>query len=215
MTLATVPLLAAAGGTPRACDHALLITGTGVGDIPDGPLGGTVCGDPGPPLLVSFPVPGLLGLDVVDLDVSLDIQHTWLADLTVTLTAPNGTVHSLFGHVGAASATACGFGTDMDGTFVFSDFASPPFGGMWQAALANPGLLPPGSYFTTESGGAGAVHPMPATSIRSMLEGLDNAAGTWTLRVTDGGEGDLGTIQAATLRLCVDSSKIFSNGFEP
>ncbi|MCP4656928.1 MAG: hypothetical protein GY856_16075 [bacterium] len=49
--------------------------------------------DPGPPSTVSsaLEVRGLGGLVVADVEVALDIDHTWNADLTITLIGPDGT----------------------------------------------------------------------------------------------------------------------------
>ena len=68
---------------------------------------------------------------IADIDVSMDISHTWDADLNVVLIAPSGTTVELFSGVG-------GLGDDFAGT-VLDDEASapittgsPPFAGSFQ-----------------------------------------------------------------------------------
>ncbi len=55
---------------------------------------------------------------IEDLDLQLDITHTWDADLTATLTSPGGTVFTLFSEVG-------GSGDNFTGTY-FDDAAADP-----------------------------------------------------------------------------------------
>lgn len=182
------------------------IAGTGTGAIPDRPTSG--CGDPaGAPLDIAFAVPALAG-QLVDLDVEMTFSpmHTWGGDVTAVLIAPNGVAqHTLFGRVGATTETSCGDGSDLAGPYVFSDAASPPHGGLWEAfaVAGNPQQVASGSYFTTQAGGAGAVYPMPPTSLTDRFSGLSPAQvqGTWILRLTDSGNQDTGGIGSATLRL--------------
>lgn len=218
--LAVVPCMAVAGVAAPPCELELDLAGTNLGSIADGALGGTACVDPGAPRDVMFtmiPVPGYV---LVDVGVSLGLTHSWLGDLTATLAAPDGTTHTLFGRVGATTATACGDSSNMDGEYAFNDFAASPFGGMWQAASAVSGAetVMPGLYRTTDSGGDGAVQPMPPTSLRTTFTGpgADNFSGTWTVRITDGGENDTGAVTSATLSLCLGAlaDTIFANGFE-
>lgn len=178
---------------------AVQFAGTGVGPIPDGAVGGTVCGDFGPPLVISFNVSGLTD-PISTLGVRLDATHTWVGDLTVRLTAPDGTTNlALFGATGSTGATACGDSSNLGGVYNFGDGAT---GGWWTAAAAvGDGVsIAPGDYRTSAVGGtAGATGP--ATSLVNVFGGMPAAAanGIWTLTVQDGGEGDLGTINAATL----------------
>jgi hypothetical protein len=85
---------------------------------------------------------------------------------------------------------------------VFSDSAAaPPSGGWWQEAAArlDAETLTAGTYRTTGSGGAGAVNPMPPTSMNAAFVGVADPNGTWTLRLTDACAGDPGSITAASL----------------
>ena len=69
--------------------------------------------------------------EIIDLDLQLNISHTWDSDLTATLTAPDGTVFTLFSGVG-------GDGDNFTNT-IFDDSAatsinsgSAPFNGSFQ-----------------------------------------------------------------------------------
>lgn len=218
LALAAAPWSAIAG-TPPACTVTLDVVGTGLGAVPDAT--GTGCGTTVTAGLrnVSFSVPSVPGFAVTDLDVSMALTHTWGGDLVARLVAPGGgTEHVLFGRVGAVTDPSCGDASDFAGTYVFSDFADPLSGGLWEAAAGTSGAIPQGSYFSTDSGGAGAVNPMPPTSIQASFAGLPAAAsaGTWTLRIEDHGSGDIGAISQATLSLCLDPlpDGIFADGFE-
>lgn len=193
------------------------VAGTGVGMIPDGPGTPTTCGSVGTPLDISFTLPALAG-ELVDLDVELHFSpvHAWGGDVTAVLISPGGLrQHTLFGRLGSVAVSSCGYGSDLAGPYIFSDAATPPSGGLWQAAqIAS--VVPSGSYFTTDSGGAGAVNPMPPTSLVATFAGMQpwQMQGTWTLRVTDGGQGDIGGVGAATLRIHYqeNDTPLYDNG---
>ena len=209
-----------AGSARGAPLQTFTVAGTGVGMIPDGPGTPTSCGSAGTPLDIGFTLPALAG-ELVDLDVELHFSpvHIWGSDVTAVLISPGGLrQHTLFGRLGAITAAACGHGADLAGPYIFSDAATPPSGGLWQAAQAAGGAsqIPAGSYFTTDSGGEGAVNPMPPTSLVARFAGMQpwQMQGTWILRVTDSGGGDTGGVGAATLRIHYreGDSAIYDNG---
>lgn len=176
--------------------------GTGFGMIPDRPTAG--CNDDvataGAPLNVTFNVTGLSGtVNKVEVNnLTFSPAHSWAADVRAILIAPNGATHSLFGRTGATTSTACGSAADLTGPYNFGDLnTSPPSGGWWQASTL--ATITPGSYRTTGVGGAGATNPMPATNMNASFSGVTNANGTWTLRFTDHGGGDTGSVSAANL----------------
>jgi hypothetical protein len=171
-----------------------------LGAVPDGPTG---CLDANPPSSrdVTFTVSGISGnvskVELNNLTFGSPI-HTWAADIKAVLIAPNGASHVLFGRTGATTSTACGSSSDLVGPYNFGDLnTTPPSGGWWQASTTTP--IPTGSYRSTALGGAGATNPSPATSINPSFTGVTNANGTWTLRLTDHGGGDTGSVSAATL----------------
>jgi len=127
-----------------------------------------------------------------------------MGDITATLIAPNAASRTLFGRTGATTAASSGDATDLDSTYIFSDLApSPPSGGWWEEAAARgtAQAMSPGTFRSTDSGGAGATNPMPPTDLTSAFSGVTNPNGTWTLRVTDGCTADTGAVTLASLTL--------------
>lgn len=189
--------------TTVAAAPSATFAGTGFGLIPDGPTG---CLDTNPPSSrdITFAVTGITG-SVSKVEVSnvvFNPQHTWATDVKAILIAPNGASHTLFGRTLATTSNGCGDSSPLAGPYAFADTAAaPPSGGWWQATTAATGTTPvaSGTYRTTNAGGAGATNPMPATSMNPSFTGVTNANGTWTLRFTDHGGGDTGTISSATL----------------
>lgn len=182
---------------------AATFAGTGTGAVPDSASG--TCGTPGNPLNVTFNASGLSG-SPSSVGVSMTFgspNHTWAGDIVAVLIAPNGASHNVFGRVGATTATGAGDSSDLGGLYSFADGnTSPPSGGFWQAAAAEASGSAPiaaGAYRTTNSGGAGATNPMPATNMNAAFASVPNANGLWTLRLTDGCAGDTGSVTAAVL----------------
>lgn len=188
---------------PVAAVPSATFNGTGFGAIPDGPAG---CLDTpgGTPLNVTFNVTGISGSpSKVELNnLTFSPQHTWATDVKAVLIAPNGASHVLFGRTGATTSNSCGDSSPLAGPYNFGDLNNtPPSGGWWQATTAATGTTPvaTGSYRTTALGGAGATNPSPATVMNSAFSAIPTSNGTWTLRVTDHGGGDTGSVSAATL----------------
>lgn len=186
--------------------------GSGLGQIPDSPAGGSVCGDySGAPLNITFAVTGLHA-PLTNVHVSFTssgLAHSWVGDLDVTLRAPgDAAVKTIFKQTGSTTATGCGDDSDLAGPYSFFDTAgaAPTW---WQAAATAGSAAPvaAGSYRATTPGGVvggGAVTPITPT-FSGLTTGQIN--GTWTLRVHDGGQGDTGAISAASLS--------FSSGSDP
>ena len=192
--------LVAAPEATFAADPATL------GLIPDGPGSPTICGSDGAPRNVTFNVTGITGApSAVEATITFGSPvHSWVADVTAVLIAPNGASHTLFGYTGSTVAGGCGDDSNLAGPYTFSDTApAPPSGGWWQAATAATGTtaIASGTYRTTARGGAGATNPQPPTSINAAFAGVTKPNGTWTLRVTDGGAGDTGGVSAASLNI--------------
>ena len=177
-----------------------------LGQIPDSPAGGTICGDySGAPLNVTFTVSGMTA-PLTDVQVSFTsagLAHSWVADLDVSLRAPSdAAVKTIFKQTGATTVDGCGDDSNVTGPYNFFDTA--PASPTWWGAATTAGstaAVAPGNYQATTPGGAaggGVVTPITPT-----FAGLSTAQinGTWTLRVHDGGQGDTGAISAATLTL--------------
>jgi subtilisin-like proprotein convertase family protein len=107
---------------------------------------------------------------VFDLNVELDITHTYDGQLTATLLAPDGTPVVLFSNVGGSgdNFTATGF-DEAAATPITA--GSPPFDGTFQ---------PQGSL--------------------AAFNDLD-AAGTWTLEISDNAKGETGTLNSWSIEV--------------
>ncbi|HKX56808.1 MAG TPA: IPTL-CTERM sorting domain-containing protein [Xanthomonadales bacterium] len=109
---------------------------------------------------------------VFDLAVGLDISHTWVGDLRVTLTAPDATSVVIMDRPGF---TGSGFGCSADNVLaVLSDLGTGP---VENTCFANPAI-------------AGTLTP---NNLLSTFDGL-NGNGTWSLMVEDLAGGDSGTL---------------------
>ena len=187
-----------------------------LGQIPDSPAGGNLCGDfTGAPLNVTFTVTGMTA-PLTDVRVSFTsggLAHSWVGDLDVTLRAPaDAAVKTIFKQTLGATATACGDDSDVAGPYNFFDTA-PASPTWWAAATTATGAVPiaSGDYQATTPGGAaggGVVTPITPT-FAGLSTGQIN--GTWTLRVHDGGQGDTGAISAASLTL-VGGAAVVADG---
>jgi hypothetical protein len=121
---------------------------------------------------------------VVDLDVGLTIDHTWIGDLCVTLTHGLTTIELIRrpalepGTCGPGSC--CGCSTDNYAGVILNDEGP---GGPIEAQCAT-GLSSPPDYTPNQA--------------LSAFDGMD-AAGAWTITVSDGYEGDVGVLVAWSL----------------
>lgn len=112
-------------------------------------------------------------ISLTDLEVAVDITHTWVGDLLITLTSPGGTTVTLLDRPGF---TGTGFGCGDDNmSVIFSD-----------AGSIDPETTCPG----TSPWLTGLV--LPASPL-SAFDG-ESTVGTWTLSVSDNAAGDTGTI---------------------
>lgn len=146
----------APSGLNSTCDSALLAY-----PIPDNSQDGTVA-------FQSFDQPG----KITDLDICLDISHTWVGDLVVTLEHyQTGTTVTLLDRPG----TGAGGCSSDDISVVLNDEAGTP---AEDVCAANPPAI------------GGTLKPNDA------LSAFDGEAlyGTWYLRVYDQAAGDVGTL---------------------
>jgi subtilisin-like proprotein convertase family protein len=114
---------------------------------------------------------------------NLNITHTWVGDLRVTLTSPLGTIITLFDRPGR---TTTGAGCSGDNLAVGFDDAAILTATDFENACGN---LPAIS---------GTYQPV------NLLSGLNgqNMQGTWTLTVHDEAAGDGGTLDSWQLEIC-------------
>ena len=165
------------------CDPADLLPGvaqvyeaTGLAlDIPD-------LVSPGISSVLNVPTGGT----IADLNVDLQITHTWVGDLCITLTHPSGspTVQLVQrpGFDGGCDATGCCGcgGNNLD--VVLDDEGG---GGPIEGLCGSPTVpTSPPSYTPDEA--------------LSVFDGMD-MAGDWTLAVNDNGDGDTGTLEGWSL----------------
>ena len=112
-------------------------------------------------------------ITLTDLEVAVAIDHTWVGDVSISLTSPGGTTVSLLDRPGVPAGTFGCSNDNMD--VVFSD-----------AASVNPETSCPG----TTPWLSGPV--LPASPL-SAFDG-ESTLGTWTLTVSDAPGGDTGQI---------------------
>jgi hypothetical protein len=117
------------------------------------------------------------------IDLTLDITHTFVGDLTVTLTHPSGAVATIFDRPGVPPGTF-GNGDNLDGVYIFEDFQPQ----LPEATGAPNGIIAPGTYGTS---GPGNLFD---------FDGLMKA-GVWTLTITDSAGGDSGTLRGWSITM--------------
>jgi subtilisin-like proprotein convertase family protein len=113
---------------------------------------------------------------ISDVNVNLNIPHTWINDLTVTITSPAGTSVELF------TAKCDPQNGNINVMATFDDSGS--------TLICNPGPNP-----------AGISGTLTPDSPLSAFNG-ENSTGTWTLTVADGFDQDGGSISAWSLDIC-------------
>ena len=126
---------------------------------------------------------------VEDVNVSLDISHTWSGDLGITLTAPDGTTT-----VELVPAGTCGNCDDMNITL--DDQAATPIGSATDPIT-------------------GTFSPSGSLADFNSL----TSAGDWTLTIVDNANQDGGTLNSWSIELCGDTSLstgevLVDDGFE-
>lgn len=139
------------------------------------------------------------------MSVTLNMPHTYPADMVINLKAPNGQILSLFKHNtntdnGAVSIPTAGFFNAVVNSSSVVQFKAVPtpyrYGitppaGPYQAdalnGVTNPGytIMDPAGFVSNAASFANLYLPTPN--------------GAWTLAMCDGGPGDLGTLQSWTL----------------
>ncbi len=137
-------------------------------------------------------VAGDTDFPITSVVVSLQgFTHTWIGDLTATLTSPDGTIHTLFARVGRIN-TGAGDSSDVSGIYTFADTGSD----FWAAALGggSPFVIPGGTYRTTSANSAAF------TSLDAAFAG-QNGNGNWTLTMNDLAGGDVGGITGWSLTI--------------
>jgi len=182
-----------------APEGAVEFPGVGGGAIPDG----GVCYSPGAPVDITFNVSGIVG-PIKDVDVLVNITHTYVGDLDIRLIAPDNTQLVLVSRTEVYTDGECaGDSSNLGGNYRFNDVG----GGVnfWDAAFfdaADDEIVPNSTYRATQMGNMIPISqaPSPEVDITPVFANVD-PNGTWILRVTDGTGEDVGTLNSATLTL--------------
>ncbi len=134
------------------------------------------------------------GATISSVSVTLNVTHTYIADMTFNLKAPNGQVLNLDKNMGATGNPGANFTNTVissAGTAALSGGAQP-YTATFKADLINGGITP-GYTFGDPTG-------YPATAPNwAALYSVPN--GTWTLAGADDGAGDVGFIENWTLKI--------------
>jgi len=134
------------------------------------------------------------GATISRVTVTLNVTHTYIADMTFNLKAPNGQVLNLDKNMGATGNP----GANFTNTIISSAGTAPlsggaqPYSATFKADLINGGITP--GYTYGDPTGYAATAPNWAA-----LYSVPN--GTWTLAGADDGAGDVGFIENWTLNI--------------
>jgi subtilisin-like proprotein convertase family protein len=166
--------------------------GSGVGGLI--PTSGTGDGTwptaaPTAPLISSYVVNPPAGASQIVKVQLTGLTHTWIGDLHIVLTAPNGTQYNVLHRPGFLAA-CCGLNCDMNG-----DYAIYEASGQDMALSCSGGFMPSGDYvqdFGSWVSGDLGINNVPLGSIPV-------AAGNWTLSIYDWAAGDTGGLSSWSL----------------
>lgn len=148
--------------------------GTGCNNVIPAGAPGTTFGAMTPSTIV---VPSLgSNAKIVDLDMTISIQHTWRGDIRVLLANPGGNLRELFSEVGT-------FNNDGDDINVTLDDEAAVV--ITNGPCANSAQACTGTF-------------QPETAPMSFFDGI-NPGGVWTFSVIDGGTGDTGALLSWSL----------------
>lgn len=117
---------------------------------------------------ITVPIPSR----IADLDVAVNLTHTNMPDLDVSLISPQNNINGLFTDIGAAAETAMNLELD--------DEAGVPFA------------------FTVVSG----MRLQPELAYRLNWFDGEEASGTWTLRIQDDTAANTGTLNSWSITIC-------------
>lgn len=168
------------------------------GAIPDG--SGTAVS--GAPFLSTIVVPGTVQGTITDVNISFNaLAHSWVGDVTMTLTHPDGiTTLTIMSRPGRGNTSTFGFSSDFvaGNSYAFADFGVALFN------VAPPAIIPTGTYIPSSNPNPPATNALPyvytPTSFFGTFGGL-LAPGIWTLEIRDWAGGDTGSLGGWTLNI--------------
>lgn len=122
-------------------------------------------------------------------------SHTWVGDLIVTITAPNGNAVDLMRRVGSSTTTGVGDSSNLGSaaggpvTYIFDDSSS---NSIWTAAASGDTnfFIPGGTYQPSSNLFTGSLATSYSATNFSTLG--NQVAGNWTLKITDNAGQDTG-----------------------
>ncbi len=156
---------------------------------------------------------GVFNRDLTALKIAIDIDHTFVGDLSAKLVSPNGLAQLvLFSRVDASA--------ELTGEYIFSDEASND---LW-ATAATTSPVPAGEYRTSTAGIYDDVavsylngHGGCTTRMNGAFAGLtpEQSNGIWNLVIADNAAQDVGQVNDAYFIFSESTSEvIFNSGFE-
>ena len=162
-------------GTPVLESYFLSLNGFNVTEQQIGPDANTITTS-----IITFTEDVL----ITDVNIMLNIEHTWDADLDVKLIAPDGTTEViLFEDIGATGDNFTNTVLDDDASLAITDeIATPPFTGSFR---------PEGSF----------------TDFNGLM-----SAGDWTLYIKDDDNGDQGTLLNWSIEILYESNDVSLGG---
>ncbi len=138
-------------------------------------------------------VTGVTGSSVINIEVDVNLNHTWVGDLIMKLQSPDGSLLTLVSRPGSAETVDDGttgtVGTNSDwlgSTLTFTDL------GTTDAELLNTPFT--GTYFPNPG-----ASTSPTQTFASLFGGSMN--GNWTLYVGDRAADDIGTLNSWAIRI--------------
>lgn len=165
------------------------------GLIPDSPAT-----PPGPAFTSSITVPGGTVVSFNSITMSFAPAHTWVGDLVVTITAPNGENAHVFARTGSTTAGGVGDSSDLIGPYTFTPGPGTP--GAWTAAaIAAAAAVPSGTY-ARETLSPLASPPAADPDNFTVFHG-DPAGGTWTLTIQDWASLDSGGLASWSMDITI------------
>lgn len=162
-------------------------TATGLpANIPDG-IGGTCYQSPGAPLTKTIVVTGVPGSVTLasQITINLNLSHTWLGDLTVSITPPGGSPINLIERLGATISGTCGTSSD------FSSANTLSFNAANTNTITIFSPIAAGNYLPT----AGSINP--PGNLANLIGASYN--GNWVLSVLDGTVQDVGQLHSFSI----------------
>ena len=153
---------------------------------------------PGAVATATIDVPAAFEGTVTDMNFDLQINHTYVGDLIVTLTSPDGTIVTLMDRPGSPATTFGCSNNNVDATF--DDASTTAVETECAAGPAITGTLNPTgalSDFSDTGGGIGVA-----------------IAGTWTVSVTDNAGQDTGTLISTSSCLDFTTTPVTISSFK-